>query len=44
MAANWSIEDASDIHKKVNSNRIGFKVQVGPEEEKVITYTVHYTW
>lgn len=43
-AANWRIEDASQAHKKESSNRIRFDVSIPSEEEKVISYTVHYTW
>ncbi|HKJ18982.1 MAG TPA: hypothetical protein VJ984_16635 [Xanthomonadales bacterium] len=43
-AANWTIENPSQDFEKENSNRIRFDVEVDPEEEKVITYTVHYTW
>jgi hypothetical protein len=43
-AANWTIENPSQKFEKESSNRIRFDVNVKPEEEKVITYTVHYTW
>ena len=43
-AANWTIEDASQEHRKENSNRIRFDVRVPSEEEVSLTYTVHYSW
>ncbi|MBL4660076.1 MAG: DUF4139 domain-containing protein [Alcanivoracaceae bacterium] len=41
---NWKIEIASDKYTKQNSSTIDFDVMLKPEEEKVITYTVHYWW
>ncbi len=43
-AANWTIENPSQGFEKENSNRIRFDVEIEPEKEKVITYTVHYSW
>lgn len=43
-AANWTVENPSDNFEKETSNRIRFEANIDPEEEKVITYTVHYTW
>ena len=43
-AANWTIENASQKHSKENSNRIKFEVNVPANGEKVISYTVHYSW
>jgi hypothetical protein len=43
-AASWTIENAGHKYEKETSNRIRFNVRVNPEEEQVITYTVHYTW
>ena len=43
-AANWKIENASQSHLKENSNRIRFDVNVPSEGERVVRYTVHYTW
>jgi hypothetical protein len=42
--ANWEIEDSSHRHRKENSNRIRFDVEVPAEGETVIRYTAHYTW
>ncbi len=43
-SANWTIENASHDFEKETSNRIRFEVNIDPEEEHVITYTVHYSW
>ena len=43
-AANWTIENPTQNFEKETSNRIQFDVRVAPEEEKVIRYTVHYSW
>ena len=41
---NWEISEKSDDHLKVDAQTIEFRVQVTPDEEKTVTYTVHYTW
>ncbi len=42
----WTIadKDRSDAFTKMDSHTIEFRVAVKPDEEKVITYKVHYTW
>ncbi|MEO8606296.1 MAG: DUF4139 domain-containing protein [Chloroflexota bacterium] len=42
--SNWEILNASTDYTKIDSNTIEFRVDVAPGEEKVITYTVRYTW
>jgi hypothetical protein len=42
--SNWDIKAKSDNFKKTDAQTIEFPVKVQPEEEKVITYTVHYAW
>ncbi len=42
--SNWKIQKASDKYVKQNSSTIEFDVALKPEQEKVITYTVHYWW
>ena len=42
--SNWEILKASDDYTKTDSTSIEFRVTVQPGEEKVITYTVRYTW
>jgi hypothetical protein len=42
--SNWKINESSDKYSKLNSSTIEFNVKLNPEEEKVLTYTVHYWW
>jgi hypothetical protein len=42
--SNWQILSASDDYKQLDSGTIEFRAQVKPGEEKVITYTVQYSW
>jgi len=42
--SNWKITETSDDYVKQNSSTIEYNVKLRPEEEKVITYTVHYWW
>jgi hypothetical protein len=42
--SNWEILNASDEFTKLDSSTIKFRVDVAPGEEKIITYTVRYTW
>jgi len=41
---NWEITQKSDDFKKTDSQTIEFRVPVKPDEEKTVTYTVHYSW
>jgi hypothetical protein len=43
---NWKIDekDRSDDFKKLDSHTIEFRATLKPDEEKVITYRVHYSW
>lgn len=41
---NWEIKAHSDAWNKTDAQTIEFSVKVEPDEEKVITYTVHYSW
>lgn len=41
---NWEITQKTNAFVKTGAQNIEFRVQVQPAEEKVITYTVHYTW
>jgi len=41
---NWEIVEKSDDFIKTDSQTVEFRVRVKPDEEKVITYKVHYTW
>ena len=42
--SNWEITQKSDDFTKKDSQTIEFRVPVKPDEEKVVTYTVHYSW
>jgi len=42
--SNWEILNSSMEFTKLDSNTIEFRADVAPGEEKVITYTVRYTW
>jgi hypothetical protein len=41
---NWEITAKSDDFVKRDSQTIEFNVSVKPDEERVITYTTHYSW
>jgi len=41
---NWEITAHSDEFTKTDSQTIEFRVPVKPNEEKVVTYSVHYSW
>ncbi len=42
--SNWNITAKSDDFVKKDAQTIEFRVPVKPDEEKIITYTVHYSW
>jgi hypothetical protein len=41
---NWEIVQKSDPFLKTDAQTIEFLVQVKPDEEKTVSYTVHYSW
>jgi hypothetical protein len=41
---NWNILEKSNAFLKTNAQEIEFQIQLTPDEEKVITYKVHYSW
>ncbi len=41
---NWEVKEKSDEFRKLDSHTIEFPVTVKPDEEKTVTYRVHYTW
>ncbi len=41
---NWDITEKSDPFIKTNAQQMEFRVQLKPDEEKVVTYKVHYSW
>jgi hypothetical protein len=42
--SNWNVTQSSEKFEKKDAQTIEFNVPVKPDEEKVITYTVHYSW
>jgi hypothetical protein len=42
--SNWDITAKSNAFVKTDAQTIEFRVQVQPDEEKTVTYTVHYSW
>lgn len=42
--SNWEIREKSHTHLKTDAQTIEFRVQVTPDEEQTISYTVHYSW
>jgi hypothetical protein len=42
--SNWTISQKSDDFQKTDSQTIEYRVQVPPDKEKIVTYTVHYNW
>ena len=42
--SNWKITANSDDFVKKDSQTIEFRVPVKPDEEKTLTYSVHYSW
>lgn len=43
-ATNWEIRDPSNTFLKTDAQTIEFRIAVKPDEERVVTYTVHYSW
>jgi len=41
---NWSITEKSDEFTKLDASTIEFRVSLKPDEEKAVTYRVHYSW
>ncbi len=41
---NWVISENSDPFQKTNAQEIEFRVPLKPDEEKTVTYKVHYSW
>jgi len=42
--SNWKITAKSDEFVKKDAQTIEFRIPVKPDEERVVTYTVHYSW
>ena len=41
---NWEITKKSDEFTRKDSQTIEFRIPVKPDEERVVTYSVHYSW
>jgi len=41
---NWDVVTKSDEYQKKDSQTVEFPVKIMPDGEKVVTYTVRYTW
>ncbi len=42
--ANWQITRTNDEYAKINARTIHFVVDIPPDGERTVTYTVKYTW
>jgi hypothetical protein len=41
---NWDITQKSDPFVKTNAQEIEFRIPLKPDEERTVTYQVHYSW
>jgi hypothetical protein len=41
---NWEIREHSEAFSKLDAQKIEFRVKLEPDEEKKLTYSVHYSW
>lgn len=41
---NWKLVQQSDVHEKLDSASVEFRVTLQPDEEKIVTYRVRYDW
>ena len=42
--SNWAITEKSAAFKQTDAETIEFGIPVKPDEEQIVTYTVHYSW
>jgi hypothetical protein len=42
--SSWEITEKSSPYLKTDAQTVEFRVQVKPDAEETVTYTVHYTW
>ena len=40
----WTLTAQSQPHEKKDATSFEFRVPLKPDEEKVVTYTIRYTW
>jgi hypothetical protein len=41
---NWKITAKSDDYRKLDSHTVEFRVTVKPDEQRVVSYNIHYWW
>jgi hypothetical protein len=41
---NWEVKEKSADFRKLDSHTIEFPITLKPDEEKIVTYRVHYSW
>jgi hypothetical protein len=41
---NWELKEKSDDFTKLDSHTIEFRIPLKPDEERKVTYRVHYSW
>ena len=42
--SNWKLIEQSDTSRKTDAQTVEFPITVAPDGERVVTYTVHYSW
>ncbi|HUR46969.1 MAG TPA: hypothetical protein VMZ27_13910 [Candidatus Saccharimonadales bacterium] len=42
--SNWEVTEKSNAFLKTDAQTIEFRIAVKPDEEKVLSYSVHYSW
>ncbi len=42
--SNWEITKKSQNHRKTDAHTIEFLIQIKPDEQQQVSYSVHYTW
>jgi hypothetical protein len=41
---NWEIREESNTYLKTDAQTLEFRIPLKPDEERVVSYTVHYSW
>jgi hypothetical protein len=44
FGVNWTLTQQSQPHEKKDATSFEFRVPLKPDEEKIVTYTIRYTW
>ena len=42
--SNWAITQESAAHRQTDSKTVEYDVTLQPDEERIVSYTAHYTW